>query len=332
MKILSLESYLCRGMTVPDSNLYRYLDKAKMRDPYEILRVSPTASDSAIKKAYHKLAKKLHPDLNPDDSVVANRFKEVSAAYSLVGDPDNRKRYNNGEIGEDGQEKARYHYEYAGGRGGLRGGFGAGFSGAQRFNAQDIFGEFFSNVRGGGVRSGSPRQQKGTDRSYKITVDFLDAAKGSTHRITLPDGKMLDVHIPAGIEEGQQIRLRGQGDTGPAGAGDALVEISINKHPQLRLEGADIHLDLLVNLADAVLGAKVEVPTIDGSVTMSIPKGANSGQTLRLKGKGIKSPKAKAHGNQYVRLQVMLPDPPDPELSALLEEWAKIRGKAADNE
>ena len=319
-------------MTVPNSKLYRYLDKAKMRDPYEVLGVSRTASDSAIKKAYHRLAKKLHPDLNPDDSVVANRFKEVSAAYSLVGDPDNRKRYDNGEIGEDGQEKGRYHYEYAGGRGGPGGGFGSGFSGAQGFNAEDIFGRFFSNVHGGSVRSGGPRQQKGADRSYKITVDFLDAAKGSTRRITLPDGKMLDMHIPAGIEEGQQIRLRGQGDTGPAGAGDALVEISINKHPQFRLEGADIHMDLPVNLADAVLGAKVEVPTIEGSVTMSIPRGANSGQILRLKGKGIKPPKAKAQGNQYVRLQVMLPDPPDPELSALLEGWAKIQEKAADTE
>ena len=332
MKILSLESYLCRGMTVPNSKLYRYLDKAKMRDPYEVLGVSRTASDSAIKKAYHKLAKKLHPDLNPDDSVVANRFKEVSASYSLVGDPDNRKRYDNGEIGEDGQEKARYHYEYAGGRGGPGGGFGGGFGGAQGFNAEDIFGRFFSNVHGGSVRSGGPRQQRGTDRSYKITVDFLDAAKGSIRRFTLPDGKMLDVNIPAGIEEGQQIRLRGQGDTGPTGAGDALVEISINKHPQFRLEGADIHMDLPVNLADAVLGAKVEVPTIEGSVTMSIPRGASSGKILRLKGKGIKPPKAKAQGNQYVRLQVMLPDPPDPKLSALLEEWAKIREKAADTE
>ena len=307
-----------------------------MRDPYEVLGVTRTADDSAIKKAYHKLAKKLHPDLNPDDSVVANRFKEVSAAYSLVGDPDNRKRYDNGEIGEDGQEKARYHYEYAGGRGGPGGGFGGnfggGFGGAQGFNAEDIFGEFFSNMRSGSVRSGGPRQQKGTNRSYNITVDFLDAAKGSTRRITLPDGKMLDVHIPAGIEEGQQIRLRGQGDTGPTGAGDALVEISINKHPQLRLEGADIHLDLLVNLADAVMGAKVEVPTIEGSVTMSIPRGANSGQILRLKGKGIKPPKAKAKGNQYVRLQVMLPDTPDPKLSALREEWAKIQEKASDTE
>ena len=179
-----------------------------MRDPYEVLGVQRTASDGDIKKAYHKLAKELHPDLNPDDSVVANRFKEVSAAYSLVGDTASRQRYDNGEIGADGQERARYRYEYAGGRGGP----GAGFGGGQGFNAEDVFGEFFSNMRGGrgpGGRAGHARQQRGPDRSYKITVEFLDAAKGSTRRITLPDGKMLDVRIPAGIEDGteqQQFR------------------------------------------------------------------------------------------------------------------------------
>jgi len=295
-----------------------------MRDPYDVLGVTQTASDSTIKKAYHKLAKELHPDLNPDDSVVSNRFKEVSAAYSLIGDPDNRKRYDNGEIGADGQEKARYRYNYTGRHGGPRGGFGS----SQGFNAEDIFGEFFSNMRG----SGSGHQQMSSDRSYKITVEFLDAAKGCTHRITLPDGKMLDVQIPAGIEEGQQIRLRGQGDVGISGAGDALVEINIKKHPQFRLEGTDIHMNLPVKLEDAVLGAKIEVPTIDGSVTMSVPKGANSGQVLRFKGKGIQPPKTKEPGNQYIRIQVMLPDPPDPELSTILEEWAKTKKKAPSNE
>jgi len=299
-----------------------------MRDPYDVLGVTQTASDRTIKKAYHKLAKELHPDLNPDNSVISNRFKEVSAAYSLIGDPDNRKRYDNGEIGADGQEKARYRYDYSSRHGAPRGGFGSGSGGAQGFNAEDIFGEFFSNIRG----SSRAHQQMGSDRSYKITVEFLDAAKGCTRRITLPDGKMLDVRIPAGIEEGQQIRLRGQGDVGVSGAGDALVEIKINKHPQFRLEGTDIHINLPVNLEDAVLGAKVEVPTIDGSVTMSIPKGANTGQVLRFKGKGIKPPKSKEPGNQYVRIQVMLPDPPDPELSTMLEEWAKTKEKAPSNE
>ncbi len=306
-----------------------------MRDPYEVLGVSRTASNSEIKKAYHKLAKELHPDLNPDDSVVANRFKEVSAAYSLLGDAETRKRYDNGEIGADGQEKARYRYEYAGGQGGPGagfGGFGGGFGGGAGFNAEDIFGEFFSNMRGGGARTGNPRQQRGPDRSYKITVDFLDAAKGSTRRITLPDGKMLDVRIPAGIEDGKQIRLRGQGDPGPAGAGDALVEVSINPHPQFRREGNDIHIDLPVDLADAVLGAKIQVPTIDGSVAMTVPKGANSGRSMRLKGKGIKPPKAKTAGNQYVHLQIALPDPADSELTALLEEWAKKKGQEAGSE
>jgi len=305
-----------------------------MRDPYEVLGVQRTAGDGDIKKAYHKLAKELHPDLNPDDNVVANRFKEVSAAYSLVGDPASRQRYDNGEIGADGQEKARYRYEYAGGRNGQGGQGGPGFGG-QGFNAEDIFGEFFSNIRGGGgARARNPRQQLGPDRSYKITVDFLDAAKGATRRITLPDGKMLDVRIPAGIGDGKQIRLRGQGDPGPAGPGDALVEVSVNSHPQFRREGTDIHLDLPLNLADAVLGAKIAVPTIDGHVTMTIPKGANSGQTLRLKGKGIKPPKADGAGNQYVHLLVTLPDPPDGDLTALLEDWAakQAAGTEADAE
>ena len=299
-----------------------------MRDPYEVLGVPKTASDGEIKKAYHGLAKELHPDLNPDDNAVANRFKEVSAAYSMVGDAATRRRYDQGEIGADGQEKAHYRYEYANGRNGR--GPGAGFGGAG-FNADDIFGEFFSNMRGG-ARTGSPRQQRGPDRSYKITVEFLDAAKGSTRRITLPDGKMLDVRIPSGIEDGKQIRLRGQGDPGPAGPGDALVEVSVSKHPDFRREGADIHLDLPLSLANAVLGAKVEVPTIDGTVTMTIPKGANSGQTLRLKGKGIKPPKATAAGNQYVHLAVTLPDPPDEELTALLEDWAGKQGSTAPSD
>lgn len=291
-----------------------------MRDPYSVLGVARDASEIEVKKAYHRLAKELHPDLNPDDTVVADRFKEVSAAYSMLGDAAMRKRYDNGEIGADGQEKARYRYEYAGGRGGP----GAGSGG---YSADDVFGEFFSNMRGARARQAAP--QKGPDRSYKITVDFLDAAKGSTRRITLPDGKMLDIRIPAGIVEGKQIRLRGQGDPGPAGPGDALVEINVREHPQFRSEGTDIHMDLPLALADAVLGAKIEVPTINGPVTMTIPKGANNGQTLRLKAKGIKPPKAEQAGNQYIHLQLTLPDPPDPDLTALLEEWARTQVKGS---
>ena len=292
-----------------------------MRDPYTVLGVARDASDAEIKKAYRNLAKELHPDVNPDDKAVSDRFKEVSAAYSLLGDAATRKRYDNGEIDADGQERARYRYEYAGGRGGA----GAGPGG---FSADDIFGEFFSNMRGARARQSAP--QKGSDRSYKITVDFLDAAKGSTRRITLPDGKMLDVRIPAGMVDGKQIRLRGQGDPGPAGPGDALVEVNVRPHRQFRREGTDIHLDLPLALADAVLGAKVEVPTINGPVTMTIPKGANNGQVLRLKAKGIKPPNAQEAGNQYVHLQLTLPDPPDPELTALLEQWARKRSGKTD--
>ncbi|MBL6952302.1 MAG: J domain-containing protein [Alphaproteobacteria bacterium] len=294
-----------------------------MRDPYTVLGVARDASESEIKKAYHRLAKELHPDLNPDDAAVADRFKEVSAANSLLGDPAMRKRFDNGEIGADGQEKARYRYEYAGGRGGP----GAGAGG---YSSDDIFGEFFSNMRGARARQAAP--QKGPDRSYKIAVEFLDAAKGSTRRITLPDGKMLDVRIPAGMVDGKQIRLRGQGDPGPAGPGDALVEVNVRSHPKFRREESDIHMDLPLALADAVLGAKIEVPTIDGPVTMTIPKGANNGQVLRLKAKGIKPPKATEAGNQYIHLQLTLPEPPDPELTALLEQWAAKQTQATQDQ
>ncbi|MDP6564102.1 MAG: J domain-containing protein [Alphaproteobacteria bacterium] len=292
-----------------------------MRDPYDILGVPRKASDAEIKKAYRKLAKELHPDVNPDDSAVAERFKEVSVAYKILGDEQLRRRYDAGEIGPDGQEKSQFRYEYAGGRPG-GGAEGFDFGG---FNAEDIFGEFFSNMRGDrrGRRGGGPR--KGTDRAYKITVDFLDAAKGATRRVTLPDGKMLDIKIPAGITDGKQIRLRGQGDADPGGGhkGDALVEVSVRDHPLFRRDGDDIHLDLPITLAEAVLGARVEVPTIGGNVKLNIPKGADSGQVLRLKGKGIHRARAKTTGNQFVRLQIKLPEQPDPELEKLIKKWAE---------
>ena len=297
-----------------------------MRDPYKVLGVERTASDADIKRAYRKLAKELHPDMHPGDDAVAERFKEVSAAYHILSDKDLRGKYDRGEIGADGNQKNRFRYEYAGGGpDGMEGFSGFGFGAG---NAEDIINEFFGNMRGrAGARRGRRQQQRnrrGADRSYKITVDFLDAAKGTTRRISLPDGRTLDVKIPPGIEDGKQIRLKGQGDAGAAGgdAGDALIEITIRPHETFRREGRDIHLDLPISLAEAVLGAKVEVPTIDGPVSLTVPKGANTGRKLRLKGRGIAEGKSQDRGDQYVHLQVVLPAKTDPELEAFVEKWA----------
>ncbi len=287
-----------------------------MRDPYTVLGVARSASDAEIKKAYRQLAKELHPDLHQGDSKVEERFKEVSAAYKILGDKDLRGKYDRGEIGPDGQQKSQFHYEYAGG--GPRrpgGGFNAGPGGG--FNADDIFADIFSQF-GGGRRARQP--QRGADRQFELTVDFLDAAVGAVRRVNLPAGKTLDVRIPAGIEDGKQIRLKGQGEPGPAGPGDALVEVRVKPHPLFERDGKDIRIDLPISLPEAVLGAKVKVPTIDGTVSLTVPKGAQSGQTLRLKGRGI------AGGDQYVKLLVKLPEKADKDLEALMQRWQEQGG------
>ncbi len=291
-----------------------------MRDPYTVLGVNKNASDSEVKKAYRKLAKELHPDLHPGDAKVEARFKDVTAAYKIVGDKSSRGRYDRGEIGPDGAERAPF-YSHAGQPRG--GGFGQHSGG---INPEDIFGdfsEFFDNLRGGGRRRQRSMKRKGADKAYKITVDFLDAAKGAKRRINLPNGKVLDVTIPASIEDGQQIRLRGQGEPGIGGGdtGDALIEVTVSPHPQFSRDGLDIKLELPISLPEAVLGGKVKVPTISGSVTMTIPKNTSSGRIMRLKKKGIK--KAGKNGDQLVTLKLVMPDQADAELSELIEAWAK---------
>ena len=290
-----------------------------MRDPYTVLGVAKDASAADIKKAYRKLAKELHPDLHPDDKKIEDRFKEASIAYKILGDADLRGRYDRGEIGPDGAEKSQFRYEYAGGqrRPGGAGPGGGGFSG---FTAEDIFAEF-GDIFGRGPR-GRRGPVRGADRQFELTVDFLDAAQGATRRVNLPGGKTLDVRIPAGIEDGKQIRLKGQGEPSPGGgpAGDALVEVRVRPHPLFKRDGNDIRIDLPVSLPEAVLGAKVKVPTIGGTVNLKVPKGANSGQTLRLKGRGI------AGGDQFVTLVVKLPAKPDKDLEAVLERWLKGGG------
>ncbi len=291
-----------------------------MRDPYEVLGVPKTASAAEIKAAFRKQAKQCHPDTHPGDAKKAAKFREISTAHEVLSDKEKRAQYDRGEINADGSQRAQQRsYQHAGQRaGGSPFGFEAGVN-------DDFLSEFFSGLRGGGRRT---TRAKGEDVRYRLNAAFVDAAKGGRERITLPNGKTLDVNIPAGVQEGQQIRLRGQGELGLGGgpAGDVLIEITILPHPLFVREGNDIHLTLPISLQEAVLGAKIAVPTIDGPVTMNVAKGANSGSKLRLAGKGCVKAGAKgsavARGDQIVTLQVRLPDKPDAALSAFIKDWA----------
>jgi DnaJ-class molecular chaperone len=300
-----------------------------MRDPYTVLGVSRTASQDDIKKAYRKLAKELHPDRHKGDNKTTERFKEVSAAYAIVGDEDNRKKYDRGEMDANGNERPHGFSPGGGFRPGAGAGPGRGPWGGARARpemfeefgiGEDLFADLFGGRRGGRA-GGTGFRTKGADRNYAIKVDFLDAARGTKRRITLPDGKELDVAIPAGIQEGQQIRLRGQGEAGAGEAGDALIEVGIGAHPFFERRGNDIHVELPITLREAVLGGKINAPTIGGMVTLTVPKGASSGTTLRLKGKGIHPKAAAAAGDQFVKLKIVLPAKPDAALEKLVQGW-----------
>jgi DnaJ-class molecular chaperone len=275
-------------------------------DPYEVLGVARTATADEIRKAYRRLAKKLHPDINPGDKAGEARFKEISAAYELLSDEDKRRRYDAGEIDAAGQEKPqqRYYRDFAGG--------GGAYDSDAGFAADDLFAELLNRRR----------RVRGADLHFRLAVDFLDAVNGAARQITLPDGGALSVAIPAGIDDGQVLRLRGKGARPPGEGepGDALIEIAIDRHRFFTREGDDIHLDLPITLKEAVLGAKVRTPTPSGAVMLSVPKNTSSGRILRLKGKGVQ--RAGRHGDQLVKLKIMLPEQPDPELEAFASSWA----------
>lgn len=294
-------------------------------DPYSVLGVAKTASAADITKAYRKLAKKLHPDLNPGDKAAEEKFKEISHAYSILNDEEKRGRYDRGEIDASGQERPqqRYYREYAGGEDGARYHSTAGFEDIGAFS--DLFGDIFERggMRGAGARSGARFSMRGQDAQYRLEVGFLDAVNGTKTRITLPDGESLDVTIPAGVTDGQVLRLRGKGHPGMGGgeSGDALVEISVKPHPVFKREGDDIVVEVPITFDEAVLGGKIEVPTIAGRVFATVPPGSNTGQTLRLKGRGVK--RAGGAGDQLVRLAVVMPERIDDELKDFAETWRK---------
>jgi DnaJ-class molecular chaperone len=290
--------------------------------PYELLGVKPDASPDEIRKAYRKLAKQLHPDLNPGKPEAEARFKSVSAAYDLLSDADKRARYDRGEIDETGAERPQYSY-----RPHAEGAHGWKYSSQEMDPAdlEDLFAMFGSGMRGGGARRGRGQgfQAPGGDRLYTLTVDFVEAAAGAKKRLSLGPDNALDVTIPPGIDDGQVLRLRGKGDPGVGGgpAGDALIEVHIAPHPHFRRDGDNILLDLPISLTEAVLGGRVTVPTVTGPVTMTIPKGSDSGAQLRLRGKGIQ--RRNAGGDQIVTLKVVIGAPGDAELTAFLEGWAQ---------
>jgi DnaJ-class molecular chaperone len=288
-------------------------------DPYSVLGVKKDASQEDMQKAYRRLAKKLHPDLNPGDKKAEERFKEVSRAYDLLGDPAKRARFDRGEIDEQGAEKPRRQQYYRDFAEGADHAYTSDAGFADFGDAGDIFTEIFGRQRGG--RGGNVRM-RGSDVQYRMPVDFLDAINGGKRQVTLPDGSTLDVTIPPGVRDGQVLRLRGKGRPGLGGGppGDALVEIEVRPHPQFRREGDDIHVEVPISLADAVLGGKISVPTPSGPVTMTVPKWSNTGTRLRLKGKGVPRPDG-SRGDEYVTLKVKLPEKPDPELERLIAQW-----------
>lgn len=289
-----------------------------MKDLYSILGVARGADDATVKKAYRKLAKELHPDRHPGNAKISDRFKEVSAAYGILGDKDKRARYDRGEIDESGAERAPFGAGGPGGFGGFRTARAGGVD--EVTDAEDLFADLFGFGRG---RARRPRAARGRDVTYRLRIGFVEALHGVTRRLTLSNGKTLDVRIPAAVRDGQQIRLTGQGEPGAAGgpAGDALVQVEVAPHPWFRREGDDLHLDLPVSINEAVLGAKVTVPTPEGPVALAIPKSSSSGKRLRLKGKGV--PKPGGAGDLYVTLRIVLPEAPDAALEKAIAAWAK---------
>ncbi|MGB7373466.1 DnaJ C-terminal domain-containing protein [Pontixanthobacter sp.] len=313
-----------------------------MSDPYATLGVARSASESEIKSAYRKLAKELHPDKNKDNPKATERFSAATQAYDLLSDKTKRAQFDRGEIDGDGNPASPFG---GGGFGGSRGHSGMGGMGGRStqqggFNAQDFegftpegvdLGDIFEGLFGGaGARSQSgpsgfgrrpppPPPRKGAEITYRLRVPFIDAARLTEQRITLADGKTIDMKLPAGVEDGTKVRLKGKGEKGAGGAGDGIVVISIDNHAFFRRDGSSVRMDLPITLDEAVNGAKIKVPTVDGAVMMTLKPGTNGGTVLRLKGKGF-SAKDGARGDQLVTLEITLPEDLS-ELNSRLDGW-----------
>ena len=298
-----------------------------MKDPYQVLGVSKSASQEEIKKAYRKLAKELHPDLHPGNKKKAEQFSEVSAAYDFLSDADKRARYDRGEIDASGAEtrpRGGYYWNEADqGAGGRK--YQRGFKVDDMFSAEDIFSDLFNRSARGGTRT-----HKGNDVTYSLSVSFRDAAKGGRKTVRLASGKTIEINIPAGTNDGQKLRLRGQGEAGASGgqAGDAYVEIHVEPDSAFTRKGLDIHAEAKAPLQTAVLGGTINADTIHGPVAIKIPKHASSGTMLRLKGKGIEA--GGKQGDHFVKLLITLPDPKDSEAAQSLERWAEQTANAKE--
>ena len=295
-------------------------------NPYQTLGIARNASEKDIKSAYRKLAKELHPDKNKDNPRATERFSSVTNAYDLLSDANKRAQFDRGEIDADGNPAMPQGFG-----GGQGGGFGAGFGGGEAIDLGDLFGGLFGGGRsgfsGGGFPGGGGARNrpsaKGANVQYRLNVSFIDAATRSSQRITLAEGKTLDLKLPAGLEDGGQMRLAGKGEAGPGGNGDALVTIAIQPHAFFRREGDNIRIDLPISLDEAIHGAKVKVPTVEGAVLLTIAPGSSSGKVLRLKGKGFVR-KDGGRGDQLVSLEIDLPQGDD-DLAKRLEGWQDTR-------